>query len=192
MERLLRILSLAALLLACAARSTTGAEARPRASEYDLKAAFIFNFTRFVEWPTNAFPSTNSPVIIGILGADPFQGALEKIVQGERAQGRPIEVARFARAADLKPVHILFIPRNAASQTTEALRRVADFPTLTVSEIDRFADRGGMIQLFTQENQIRMRIDAEKAREARVNISSKVLRLAQLTRGGPSEAGGPQ
>lgn len=189
MERLLRIVSLAVLLLACAARSTTGAEARPRASEYDLKAAFIFNFTRFVEWPTNAFASTNSPLLIGVLGSDPFQGALEKIVQGERAQGRPIEVVRFARLADFQPVHILFLSKSMAAQLPDALRRADGYPTLTVSDIERFAERGGMIQFFTQENQIRMRIDAEKARAANVSISSKVLRLAQLTRGAPAEGG---
>lgn len=184
MARLFRVLAVAVLLLAGAA-AIRAAEARPRATEYDLKAAFLFNFARFVEWPETAFASTNAPLVIGILGPDPFQGTLDKLVAGERAHGRPIEVVRFARVADVRPVHILFVSRGMAAQLREALQRAANSPTLTVSDIDRFAERGGMIQLFTQENQVRMRIDPEAAKNSNVTISSKLLRLAQLTRGGP-------
>lgn len=184
MPRLLRTFAFAALLLASAA-SLRAAEAKPRPTEYDLKAAFLFNFAQFVEWPTNAFASSNAPIVIGILGPDPFQGALDKICAGEEIRGRPLEVVRYAKAADVRPAHVLFIPRAMASQLPDALPRVADSPTLTVSDTDRFAERGGMIQLYTDQNQVRLRIDAEAARKANLSISSKLLRLAQLTRGGP-------
>jgi hypothetical protein len=185
MPRLLRILALAALLLAGAAASARAADAKPRATEYDLKAAFLFNFAQFVEWPPAAFASSNAPIVIAILGPDPFQGALDKICAGEEIRGRPLQVIRYAKAADVRPAHLLFIPRAMASQFPDAIARVADSPTLTVSDIDKFAERGGMIQLFTDQNQVRLRIDAEAARKANLSISSKLLRLAQLTRGGP-------
>lgn len=185
MPRPLRIFALAALLLAGALASACAADAKPRATEYDLKAAFLFNFAQFVEWPADAFGSTNSPIVIAVLGPDPFQGALDKVCAGEEVRGRPLRVIRYAKAADVRPAHMLFIPRAMAPQLPDALSRVASSSTLTVSDADKFAERGGMIQLFTDQNQVRLRIDAEAARKAGLSISSKLLRLAQLTRGGP-------
>ena len=157
MPRPLRILALAALLLAGGIATARGADAKPRPTEYDLKAAFLFNFAQFVEWPTNAFGSSNAPIVIGILGPDPFQGALDKICAGEEVRGRPLRVVRFARASDVRPAHMLFIPRAMGSQLPDALERVAESPTLTISDADKFAERGGMIQLFTDQNQVRLR-----------------------------------
>src|SRR4051812_1011991 len=84
------------------------------ASEYELKAAFIFNFTQFVDWPTNSFDSSADPIVIGIVGPDPFEGALEKIVEGEEVRGRKLKVEHYARPADVKMCQILFVSRTLA------------------------------------------------------------------------------
>ena len=155
---------------------THAAEARP--GEYELKAAFIFNFSQFVEWPTNAFSSESDPMIIGVVGSDPFGPILDRIVQDEKVRGRTLVVERYARPNEIKRCHILFVSKSLAAQWPEILRAVIDQPILTVSDMDRFSNRGGMIHLVTEKNLVRMRVNPEIARRARLTISSKLLRLA--------------
>jgi hypothetical protein len=148
------------------------------ATEYELKAAFIFNFTQFVDWPTNAFDSNADPIVIGVLGPDPFGAAIDKIIEGEEVRGRKLKVERFARSTDIKGCQVLFVSKTLATQWPEILRGLRDRPILTVSDMDRFTARGGMIQLVTERNLVRIRINAEAARRADLSISSKLLRLA--------------
>src|SRR3954469_20942144 len=92
------------------------------ASEYELKAAFIFNFTQFVDWPTNMFSSSADPIVIGIVGPDPFGPAIDKIVEGESVRGRPLRVERYPRASDIKKCHILFVSKTLAGVWPDILR----------------------------------------------------------------------
>jgi hypothetical protein len=149
-----------------------------RTSEYELKAAFLFNFTQFVEWPTNAFESEMDPIVIGVLGPDPFGSTLDDLVQDESVHGRKLKVERYSGASEIKRPHILFVSKSLAAQWPEILRRTQGRPILTVSDIDRFSTRGGMIQLVTERNLVRIRINPDSARRADLNISSKLLRLA--------------
>jgi len=155
--------------------------AEARATEYELKAAFIFNFSQFVDWPTNAFESDTEPMIIGVVGSDPFGPILDQIVQDEKVRGRPLVVQRFARPNEIKRCHILFVSKSLAAQWPEILRSVSDQPILTVSDMDRFSNRGGMIHLVTEKNLVRMRVNPEIARRSGLTISSKLLRLADNT-----------
>ena len=167
------------LLLSLPTWRTRAAEIR--AGEYELKAVFIFNFSQFVDWPTNAFKSESDPMIIGVLGADPFGPVLDRIIQDEKVRGRSIVVERYARIAEMKRCHILFVSKSMAAQWPEIQRIVDNEPILTVSDMDRFSNRGGMIHLVTEKNLVRMRVNPEVARRANLNISSKLLRLADNT-----------
>lgn len=172
----MRALLLVLILWMSGAGSTRAADAR--LGEYELKAAFIFNFSQFVEWPTNAFQSDTEPMIIGVVGSDPFGPILDRIVKDEKVRGRTLIVERYARLADIKRAHILFVSKSVAAQWPEILRAVEGQPVLTVSDMDRFSNRGGMIHLVTEKNLVRMRVNPDAAKRSDLAISSKLLRLA--------------
>lgn len=174
MNRLLHIL----LALWLAGGISRAPAAEVRTTEYELKAAFLFNFTQFVDWPTNAFESPTEPLVIGVLGPDPFGETLDKLAAGEEVRGRKLIIQRFPRPADFKRCHILFISRNLSSQWEDILRDLTGKPILTVSDMDKFATRGGIIHLVTERNVVRLRVNTEAARRADIAMSSKLLRLA--------------
>jgi hypothetical protein len=150
-------------------------------SEYQLKAEFLYNFVQFTEWPTNAFSSTNSPVVISVLGDDPFGRLLEETVQDETTNGRRASVQRYRRMEDIKECHVLFISRSETSKLDEILARLEGRNILTVSEAEAFTESGGMIGFVVEKNKIRFKINAEAARRVNLTLSSKLLRLAVPT-----------
>ncbi len=167
----------AALLLVCAAR--LGAQAA-RASEAQVKAVFLFNFAQFVDWPPEAVPDSQAPLVIGILGGDPFGEFLDATVRGERRGARPFAVQRYQRVEEITRCDILFIGRPVADRPEDILARLKNRPILTVSDADRFAERGGMIRLVTDRSRIRLQINPEPAEAAHLTISSKLLRVAEV------------
>ena len=126
------------------------------ATEAQLKAAFIFNFAKYVEWSPTAFPGATSPLVICILGEDPIDDALVETIGGKTIGGRSIVVTRSSRTELPKACHILFISRSAAKRLDEILSRVDGKHTLTVSDIARFARRGGIIGLTRNNRRIRL------------------------------------
>jgi hypothetical protein len=152
--------------------------------EYQLKAVFLFNFAEFVEWPTNAFPAADSPLIIGVLGDDPFGAHLDTTVRGEKVNGRPLAVQRFRRVEDIAACHILFISRSESTRLEQILAGLKGRSILTVGDLDNFASRGGMIRFVTDKNKIRLRINLEAAKSANLTISSKLLRPAEIVESG--------
>jgi hypothetical protein len=151
-----------------------------RASEYQLKAVFLFNFAQFIDWPAEAFPEADTPVVIGILGDDPFEGLLDQTVRDERLRGRPFQVRRYQSVDEIKTCHILFIRRPDGARLEETLARLKNRPILTVSDVDGFAERGGMIRFVTDRNRIRLQINPESVEAAHLTISSKLLRVAEV------------
>lgn len=148
--------------------------------EYQLKAVFLYNFAQFTEWPTNAFSGTNSPVIIGVLGQDPFGRILEETVRGETVNGRPLVVQRYTRVADIKECHVLFVSTSEGNQLGPIFAGVRSHAILTVGETDNFVLNGGIIRFATVKNKIRLRINVDAAKSANLTISSKLLRLADI------------
>jgi hypothetical protein len=148
--------------------------------EYQVKAVFLFNFAQFVEWPASAFADASSPIVIGVLGEDPFGAYLDETVRGEKVNNRPLEVQRYRRVDEIRACHILFISRSEAGQLEEILVSVKDRSLLVVGDGDDFARRGGMIRLATVQNKIRLIINVEAAKTASLTISSKLLRSAEL------------
>jgi hypothetical protein len=148
--------------------------------DYQVKAVFLFNFAQFVEWPASAFADASSPIVIGVLGEDPFGTYLDETVRGEKVDNRPLEVQRYRRVDEIKACHILFISRSEASQLEQILVSLKDRSLLVVGDGDDFARRGGMIRLATIQNKIRLIINVEAAKTASLTISSKLLRSAEL------------
>jgi len=149
------------------------------ASEYQVKAVFLFNFAQFVEWPTTSFQETNT-LGIGILGEDPFGNYLDETIRGEEVNGHRLVVQRYRHIDDVKACHILFINVADANQLTQIIASLKSKSILTVSDADSFTKRGGMIRFVTENKKTRLRINLDAAKEADLTISSKLLRLAEV------------
>ena len=148
--------------------------------EYQVKAVFLFNFAQFVDWPAKAFPEPQAPMIIGVLGNDPFGAYLDETVRGEKVNGRPLVVQRYRRVGEIKNCHVLFISQSEADRLEQILTSLKGRNILTVGDTDDFTARGGMIRLFNDKNKIRMGINLETVRAANLTISAKLLRVAEL------------
>lgn len=152
--------------------------------EYQVKAVFLFNFTQFIEWPTNAFPDAQSPMTIGVLGDDPFGNFLEETVRGEKASGRPIIVKHFQSVENLGNCQILYVSTSEAKRMKTILAALKGRKILAVSDLVEFAQNGGAVRFVTEQNKIHFRINLEAAKKAGLTISSKLLRLAEIVEPG--------
>lgn len=182
-RRLCRVWLLAAMLLGCGAHAATGTAASAQASisdEYQLKAVFLFNFAQFVEWPARAFPEPQAPIIIGVLGDDPFGPYLDDLVSGEKVHDRPLVIHRFKRVADLGECHLLFISRSDPATLEKALAILKGRSVLTLSDADTFTRLGGMVRFATENGKIRLKINVEAAKACGLTISSKIIRPATI------------
>ncbi|MGN6646828.1 MAG: YfiR family protein [Cytophaga sp.] len=148
--------------------------------EYQIKAVFIFNFTQFVEWPANTFATPQSPLIIGILGQDPFGSYLDQTIASEKVNGHPMIIKRFQRIEDIKECHLLFIHAAETVKMPQIISNLKGKSVLTVSDASGFIKQGGMIRFFTVDNKIQFQINPDAAKAAGLTISSKLLRLAEI------------
>lgn len=151
--------------------------APPPALEYQVKAAFLYQFIKFVEWPPQTL--RDNTIIIGVLGNSPVANALAGI-EGQEAKGRTVVVKRFKTLEDLEFTHILFISPDAAGRLKEIQKRLEHSSTLLVSDVEGFARSGGMINFIMVGNKIRFEINVEAAEQARLRISSQLLKLARI------------
>jgi len=154
--------------------------AQTPSKEYQVKAVFLFNFAQFVEWPPTAFPDTNAPLIIGVLGEDPFGAFLDEIVRGETVNSRPLVVQRYRSVNEITTCHILFVSRSEAGRLDQTLASLKDRNILTVGDADDFVRRGGTVQLANAQNKVRLVINPDAAKAANLTISSKLLRAAEI------------
>jgi hypothetical protein len=173
--RAIAFLSLSGLWLL---ESQPGHAQAPAPSEYRIKAAFIFNFAKFVEWPVEALPADNSPFVIGILGENPFGSDLEQTVAGKKINDHPITIRPFLTAGQATNCHILFISSSEQKRFTEIIQGLRGSAVLTVAETDGFVAAGGMVNFLQEANKIRFQINDGAANAARLKISSKLLSLA--------------
>jgi hypothetical protein len=162
--------------------------AQSYAGEQQIKAVFLLNFSQFVAWPAEAFPTPDSPLVLGILGRDPFGRALDEAVTGERSGSHPLEVRRYRTPAEIQGCHILFISDSETPRLKQILPALQNRSILTVSNARDFAHYGGMIRFLTENNRIRLRINLAAARAAGLTLSSKLLRPAEIV-GSDKEAG---
>ena len=171
----LRIL-IATILLVTVAFSFVGSAQAAPASEYQVKAAFLFNFAKFISWPSHAFQDVNTPFVFGVLGRDPFGSHLDDTVRGERINNRQLVVRRYSSAAEINNCHVLFISRSESGRLDQIVAALRNRTLLIVTDAE--GGKGGVIIRFvTEGNKIRFKIDAEAAKAANLTISSKLLRL---------------
>lgn len=152
------------------------------AREDELKAAYLYNVAKFVDWPQPAPGRPDEPFTIGVLGDDPLAKVLEKTLVAKLAQGRAMAVRRFRGPADLQPTHILYLGTGAMTSLGEVLGRLAATPVLTVSMRSDFIHSGGTLNFYVDEETLRFEICLERAEKLGLKISSKLLRLARIVK----------
>ena len=184
--RLARILIcwLSGLLACTALLAPLGAWAADSAAalEYKVKAGYLFNFAKFIEWPAGAFPSTNSPFVIGVLDGGEASPVLRSLLEGKQVNGRLVEVRSVFAETIGKEIHILLVTR-AAGKTPEDLRKfVGSASILMVGETDEFAERGGTIGFVREEESVRLTLCLERATEAGLKVSSKLSSVARMVK----------
>lgn len=174
-----RLLQLTVCALLCCLLSPLHAR---RPGEYQVKALFLSRFAQFVRWPTVAFADADDPIVIGIVGRDPFGRVIDQIVAQQMAQNRQLEVKRFKRVRDLEFCHLLFIPDSRAKDLREILERLQGHPVLTVGESGKFIAEGGCIQFVIADATVRFEIGIESAESAGLKVNSRLLDLSQSAR----------
>jgi hypothetical protein len=153
------------------------AQARP-AGEYGLKATFIYNFVRFVDWPEEVFRSASDPLRLVVIGHDPFNGALDRLLAGKTINGRSILVVHSASGVTAPPGNIVFLAASEEKDLANVLAGYCHAPVLTLSDIHAFAARGGMIGLIMIDKVVRFSFNRVALEEARLRIRDQVLHLS--------------
>jgi len=160
-------------MVASAQGATTGGP-----SQYEVTAAYLFNFSKFVEWPEGTFTGAADPIIICVLGENPFGTLLGDAVKGKQVNGREIVVRETSSISKIPGCHIVFLAPNEQERLDEALARLADRPILTVSNADSVAGRGAVIGLTLEERRVRFEVNLVAAGRARLKLSSQLLKVA--------------
>ena len=172
-----------ALLAAALAGQTALRGQQPVSKEYLLKAAFLYNFTKFVEWPSSSWLEPQSPIVIGVFGGNPFGSFLEETVLERRINGRVLVVRTVTSAEQARATHLLFVSKAVSAEDLAQLQgAVAGLPVLTVGESPAFARQGGMITFELQEDRIRFEINAGAAQRSGLKLSSQLLKLATVVK----------
>ena len=151
-------------------------------SEYKIKAAYLYNFAKFVEWPAEMLADPSLPLSVCIYGKDPFGAALDSI-KDKTVKGRKLVISRSSEINKLEGCHILFISPSEKNNLSVILKKLKDMHILTVSDMEGFASNGGMINLNKVENKIRLEINLDAAEISGLKMSSKLLKLAKIIKG---------
>jgi len=190
MKHLSRIVLAALALGAGVSGHRLSAAASPRQDtaqtlpEYVVKAGFLFNFAKYVEWPADAFENADTPITIGIVGTDPFGEGLEKTLKNKTARNRSFAVQRFRESSAIQRCHILFVPRSEKEHLQEILKQIEAWPVLTVGEDEGFSRAGGTTNILIEKEKPRIEVNPDAAEKAKLTIDSKLLKVATIVRTG--------
>ncbi len=175
---------MAALLLAAyfplADRAIFGAQSP---TEYQVKAAYLYNFLKFVEWPDDAAPDAHGKWVIGFIGDTTIGDELARLIVGKNVLGRDLQVRKFQAADNLRGCNILFIGESEKKHLAAILAELRGSGVLTVADMDNFIGSGGMIQFVVEDERVRVAIDVGATGRARLKVSSKLLSLARTVTG---------
>ncbi len=152
-------------------------------TESQVKALCLFNFAKYVTWPTEAFSGANAPFYFGVIGQSKLAADLKNAVNHKFIDGHRIEIVEPENEADWRKCHLVFIGAAETGRVREILDKIRTLPLLTVGESGTFAEAGGIINFVKKENKVRFEVDLNAARLARLQISSKLLSLADVVRG---------
>jgi hypothetical protein len=157
--------------------------------EYPVKLAFLYNFTKFVEWPRDSFRSPSAPLVICIVGNDPFSPNIESELRTRTVGGHPIEVRTLKPGDILNVCQLAFVPVTAEDQATKIVKALKGSSTLTVGEADGFAALGGIINLTVEGNKLHFEVNLLAADRAGLKISANMLALAKIVHDGEHSTG---
>lgn len=180
-----------ALLLFVAGQMGKGPRAEAPAQsfpEHQVEAAFLYHFTKYIEWPPQVFASAQSTVVLGSLGPDPFRGAVEEVIEGRLVDGRALVWKRFDQPPRAGECHVLFIGSDDAARMKQALAKLRTEPILTVGDSEAFGRAGGIVWFRVSGNKVRFAINIDAARRAGLQISSRLLGVATVV--GDRDVGG--
>ena len=150
--------------------------------EYPLKLAFLYNFTKFVEWPADSYSDPRAPLAICIVGDDPFNPDLEGQLRTRKVEGHSVEITILRPSDTLSACHMVFVPVTAENQAARIVSSLKGFSTLTVGESEGFAVMGGIINLTVEENKLHFEVNPLAAERAGLKISSKLLSIAKIVK----------
>jgi len=156
----------------------------PAAKEYQIKAVFLFNFVNFMSWPSSAFNSKSEPFSICVIGTDPFGIYLDFTTDGQTAKGgRELKIKRLKdNLREIRNCHILFISDSEQNNLNTLFERTRDLPILTVSDIDNFVKKGGMVKFFSRNNKIRLGVNPDAIKTEGLIANANLLNLSQIIR----------
>jgi hypothetical protein len=174
-KKCFRFLGVAALFLFLGRAIGHGATA----SETEVKAAFLYNFAKFVEWPAEAFSSETAPIQVAVFGDEEFSAKLRSLLNDKKAHGRSFEVKTITNPQEAKNFQIVFVASAESRRAPLVLEATKKSPVLTIGESEQFLDSGGMINFVFEDAQLRFEVNPEAAQKAKLEISSKLLRLAK-------------
>jgi hypothetical protein len=153
-------------------------------SEYAIKAAFLFHFAQFAEWPATAFKDATTPLTFCTLGENEFHGALDDSISGKRIGNRTLRVQRLKEPQGAAECQVIFVGGNDKKRIPALLASLKDAPVLTVGDTENFVQNGGMIGLFLEDSKIRFDINLDSVERAKLRISATLLALARTVIGG--------
>lgn len=174
----MRIAFVFVLLLVAAYRSDA-----QNATTGEVKAAFLYNFARFTEWPDDAFVSDSAALVIGVAGDEVLRRSVDNVIRGKFAGIRTLKTQQVKDPNDSAGLQMLYIGGTSASRAEEFVLAVNGGPVLTVGEVDRFVEKGGMINFLIADNRIRFEISMDATERSRLKVSSRVLTLAKTLYG---------
>lgn len=151
-----------------------------RATEYEVKAAFLYNFARFVTWPDSTFKEAHTPLVIGVYGKDPFGSTLEQTIRDKTAQNQPIVIQHYQDIEDTLTCHILFIGPTEPKELSSLFKHLQTKSILTVGEQNDFCQNGGMVNFILVNRRVRFEINPQAIERSTLSISSRLLKLAQI------------
>ncbi len=164
----------AATLLAC-----SSALSAQKVSDQEVKAAYLYNFAKFVEWPARAFESTNAPMRLCVFSQDPLEADLRKIVEGKSIANHSVAVVAVRTTEEYRACHILFVGMAQGGQSRQILSALRGACVLTVSDTEEFARQGGIIQFVLNNDRVQFQVNHKAAEQAQLAVSSKLLRVAK-------------
>jgi hypothetical protein len=173
------------LSLGCLGVAREAAAQAAPSKEYQIKAACLLNFIQFIEWPAGSFAQAEAPIVVGVLGEDPFGEVLDYTFRDESVQGRRLVIKRSRQVEELKSCQLVFVCKSEKQRLAEVLAQLGDASVVTVGEVDEFARAGGIVNFYIESAKIRFEVNAETAQRKGLKIGSQLLKRARIVGSDP-------
>ncbi|MEW6304153.1 MAG: YfiR family protein [Verrucomicrobiota bacterium] len=170
------------LLIGAEFRPVTAQPKPAERTEFELKAAYLYHFAQFIEWPAEAFTNSQAPIVIGVVGKDPFGKVLDDTVRDKTVKDRPFVVRRLSGTEGIKDCHIVYVSSSEKPRLPEIIRLLNDESILSVNEDVQFTRLGGVVNFMMENKKVRFEINMAAAEKARLKLDAQLLRLAKISR----------